>query len=83
MYGWRAQTASVVVFAALIPTALRSAVPRMPWCARTANPYGWETVFDVFDADHAWLLASGAGLWRTTEYPGPRRVGAERWQRAL
>jgi photosystem II stability/assembly factor-like uncharacterized protein len=34
---------------------------------RIVNPYGWETVFDVLDADHAWLLAPGAGPWRTTD----------------
>jgi photosystem II stability/assembly factor-like uncharacterized protein len=28
---------------------------------------GWTTVIDVFSASHAWLLAPGAGLWRTTD----------------
>jgi photosystem II stability/assembly factor-like uncharacterized protein len=34
---------------------------------RAFDPGGWSTVIDVFDADHAWVLASGAGLWRTTD----------------
>jgi hypothetical protein len=28
---------------------------------------GWTTVFDVLSASQAWLLAPGAGLWRTTD----------------
>ena len=35
--------------------------------ARIINPEGWSTTLDVLDADHAWLLAAGAGLWRTTD----------------
>jgi photosystem II stability/assembly factor-like uncharacterized protein len=31
------------------------------------DPYGWSTTLNVLDADHAWLLAAGAGLWRTTD----------------
>jgi hypothetical protein len=34
---------------------------------RIVNPYGWETMLNVLDANHAWLLAPGAGLWRTTD----------------
>jgi photosystem II stability/assembly factor-like uncharacterized protein len=34
---------------------------------RAFDPGGWSTVIDVFDANHAWVLASGAGLWRTTD----------------
>jgi hypothetical protein len=28
---------------------------------------GWETVIDELSASHAWLLAPGAGMWRTTD----------------
>lgn len=31
------------------------------------NTGGSETVFDVLSASQAWLLADGAGLWRTTD----------------
>lgn len=34
---------------------------------RAFDPGGWPSVIDVFDADHAWLLAAGAGLWRTAD----------------
>lgn len=31
------------------------------------DPSGWETVIDAGNANHAWVLAPGAGLWRTTD----------------
>jgi photosystem II stability/assembly factor-like uncharacterized protein len=31
------------------------------------DPSGASTEIDVLNADHAWLLAPGAGLWRTTD----------------
>lgn len=31
------------------------------------DPGGWSTVIDVFDPEHAWVLAPGTGLWRTTD----------------
>ena len=39
------------------------------WTAvpRAADPGGWPSVIDVLSARHAWLLASGAGLWRTSD----------------
>jgi photosystem II stability/assembly factor-like uncharacterized protein len=42
---------------------------------RAFDPGGWSTVIDVFDADHAWALASGAGLWRTTDGLHWRAIG--------
>lgn len=42
---------------------------------RAFDPGGWSTVIDVFDADHAWVLASGAGLWRTTDGVHWRAIG--------
>jgi hypothetical protein len=32
-----------------------------------ANTSGWVTMLDALSASHAWLLAPGAGLWRTTD----------------
>jgi hypothetical protein len=38
------------------------------WTYRwVVNPYGWSTTLNVLDANHAWLLAAGAGLWHTTD----------------
>jgi hypothetical protein len=34
---------------------------------RIVNPYGWLTTIDALSSTHAWLLAAGAGLWRTTD----------------
>jgi hypothetical protein len=31
------------------------------------DPGGWETVIDDFSASHAWVLAPGAGMWRTND----------------
>jgi photosystem II stability/assembly factor-like uncharacterized protein len=31
------------------------------------DPGGWSTELSVLDASHAWLLAPGAGLWRTRD----------------
>jgi photosystem II stability/assembly factor-like uncharacterized protein len=31
------------------------------------NSEGWETTIDALSARHAWVLAPGAGLWRTTD----------------
>ena len=39
------------------------------------NTDGYATVLDVLSTSHAWLLAPGAGLWRTTNGPHWGRVG--------
>ena len=31
------------------------------------DPSGWTTTISVLDARHAWVLAPGAGMWRTTD----------------
>jgi len=31
------------------------------------DPDGWASAISVFDARHAWVLAPGVGLWRTTD----------------
>jgi hypothetical protein len=36
---------------------------------------GWASVADALDASHAWLLAAGAGLWRTDDGLHWRAVG--------
>jgi photosystem II stability/assembly factor-like uncharacterized protein len=39
------------------------------------NQGGWPTAFNVLDANHAWLIASGSGLWRTTDGLRWRSIG--------
>ena len=31
------------------------------------DPQGYPASFDVLSPTHAWLLAAGQGLWRTTD----------------
>ncbi len=40
------------------------------------DPGGWPTTIAVLDAQHAWLLAPGAGLWSTTDGRHWEPVGA-------
>jgi len=39
------------------------------------DPGGSPTAIDVLDAEHVWLLASGAGLWHTTDGFRWRAIG--------
>jgi hypothetical protein len=41
------------------------------------NPGGWTTVLDPVSASHAWMLAAGAGLWRTTDGLHWHEVGSQ------
>jgi hypothetical protein len=34
---------------------------------RAFDPAGWGTVIDAATANDAWILAPGAGMWRTTD----------------
>ena len=40
------------------------------------NLGGWSSTLSVLNARHAWLLAAGAGLWRTTDGAHWQPVGA-------
>jgi hypothetical protein len=43
--------------------------------SRAVDPEGWSTALNVLDANHVWLLAAGAGLWRTTDGTHWRVIG--------
>lgn len=43
--------------------------------AGALNPQGWTTAITVLNATHAWILAPGAGLWRTTDGQDWQAVG--------
>jgi len=43
--------------------------------AAAFDPGGWPTVISVLDTSHAWVLAPGAGLWRTTDGQDWQAVG--------
>ncbi len=40
------------------------------------DPNGWMSTISVLDARHAWVLAPGAGLWRTTDGHDWQTIGA-------